>query len=304
MKYTAETIQTIFAMKQQGMSSRKIANAFGISKSGVNDMLNRYATQIKPKGMRLLFLDLETSADIAVSFKRFKTSYGQDSVLQDGGTILSISWQYNDEQEPSGLALSPYEAVNNDDSRLVATLIELIEDSDAICGHNIVQFDDAVIQARSAINGFAPHKLVKKIDTLRIARQMKFPSNKLDSLGHMLGVGRKMEHQGIKLWIDCMFGHQQALDTMLEYNKQDVTLLIDVYNKLKAFDSKAPNAGLYTDELVPVCRVCGSTHVEPTGNVVSTAVSKFIEVQCGECGARSRTRQSLNTSKERKLLLA
>lgn len=304
MKYTTETIQTIFSMKHQGYSSRQIANHFGISKSGVNDMLNRYAPKINPKGIRVLFLDIETSADIAVSFKRFKTSYGQDSVLQDGGTILSIAWQYNDEKEPSGLALTPYEAVNNDDSRLVATLIELIEDSDAICGHNIVQFDDAVIQARSAINGFAPHKLVKKIDTLRIARQMKFPSNKLDSLGHMLGVGRKLEHQGIKLWIDCMFGHQEALDKMLAYNKQDVTLLIDVYQKLKAFDSQAPNAGLYTDQDVPVCRVCGSTHVEPTGNVVSTSVSKFIEVQCGECGARSRTRQALNSSKDRKKLLA
>jgi ribosomal protein S27E len=133
---------------------------------------------------------------------------------------------------------------------------------------------------------------------------MKFQSNKLDSLGEVLGVGRKMPHQGIKLWIDSMFGNPDALDTMLEYNKQDVTLLIDVYNKLKAFDNRAPNAGLYTDEQVPVCRVCGSNHVEPTGNVVTTAVSKFIEVQCGSCGARSRTRQALNTSKERKLLLA
>ena len=309
MKYPNKTQEAIIELKLKGYSSRWIAKSLLIGKTGVNQVFNRYllglgeCTNVKPKKMRICFLDVESSPDIAVSFKRFKTSYGQDSVLQDGGSLLSIAWRFSDDPTTYGAALEPNEAVIGDDSRLVQMLSDVINQSDVICGHNIVQFDNALLNTRLVINNLPPHKTVKMIDTLRIARSMKFQSNRLDSLGVILGVGQKTKHSGIKLWIDCMNGQREALADMLEYNKNDVDLLIAVYERLKAFDTKAPNQGLYLDSEVPVCRVCGSTHIELTGEHSYTAVSTYEEMKCLDCGARSRKRQAQNTKEQRKNLL-
>lgn len=307
MKYSTKTQEAIIELKLKGYSSRKIAKGLLIGKTGVNQVFKRYLlsldSEVKPKQMRIAFIDCESSPDIAVSFKRFKTSYGQDAVLQDGGALLSIAWRFSDEDITHGAALTPTEAFMNNDKRLVQMLSAVINQSDVICGHNIIQFDNALLNTRLIINKLPPHKTVKMIDTLRIARSMKFQSNRLDSLGVILGVGQKTKHSGIKLWIDCMNGDQTALDDMLKYNKNDVDLLIAVYERLKAFDTKAPNQGLYLDSEVPVCRVCGSTHVEPTGELSYTAVSTYEEMKCLDCGARSRKRQAKNTKEQRSNLL-
>lgn len=312
MKYTNEVINAIIDLKIKNYSSRSIASALLISKSGVNQVYTRYLETLKgisdgytKTGMRLLFIDLESSPDVAVSFKRFKTSYGQDNILQEGGSLLTIAWRWNDDPTTYGMALTPQEAKDGKDLRLVRTLWNLIEDADALCAHNLVQFDNALLNARLVINKLPPHKTVKMIDTLKIARSMKFQSNRLDSLGVALDVGAKTKHSGIKLWIDCMAGDQRALDEMLAYNKNDVDLLVAVYERLKSFDTKAPNAGLYTtvSENESVCRVCGSNHLEVTDKLIVTTNSTYNEVKCLDCGSRSRKRQAVNSKEQRKNLL-
>ena len=255
------------------------------------------------KQPKILFLDIESSPDIAVTFKRFKANFSQDNIILDGGWLLSIAWAWNNEPV-TGLVLTENQAATANDRVLVHLLYNLIEEADIVVAQNGDRFDLPLIKARSVIHGLPAIKRVKTVDTLKIAKSMKFQSNRLDSLGLVLGVGRKVEHQGIKLWVECMQGNEEALQNMLDYNKQDVELLRDVYHKLKAWDNQAPNAGLYVDSTEAVCRVCGGEDVRATANQVQSGSSLYSEVICNDCGARSRLRVANTTKEKRKNLLA
>jgi transposase-like protein len=300
--HNQKILKQMLKLNHQGLSSRKIAEKLGVSKSSVNTNLKRLSNQ-SPTA-KYLFLDIETAPDIAVTFKRFKANLNQDNILQDGGTILSISWRWLGEDKAQGVALTPQEALDVNDKRLCAILYGLIEQADVVIGHNIDNFDLPCIKARLVINRFAAPKKVKTIDTLKIARQMRFPSNRLGSLGVILGEGDKASHSGISTWIGCLAGNQSSLDEMLVYNIEDVDLLYRVYMRLRNHDSRPLNAGLFTLDEKVMCPVCGSHEVEETGNTVYTTVNEFKEYECNDCGSRSRSRTAVSTKQKRKTLLA
>lgn len=294
-KLTQDQINKIEVLLSEGLSSRKVASVVGCGKSAVNNYRNRLNIKPSTNGPKILFLDLESTPSITANFGRYKVNIGPESVIQEGGWLLSASWCWMHDQEVKGIVLTPEEAKNQDDSRIVAELYDLFEQADMVVAHNGSRFDVPLFKTRLIANGFSAPKSVKVIDTLVIAKKLKFNSNKLDSLGNYLGVGRKLPHVGMPLWLGCMQGDKKSLSNMLEYNKQDVKLLVDVYKALRAFDNRAPNAGLYFDDNLTRCVVCGSAEVHETGNVVHTAVSSFAEVQCRSCGHRSRKRKNLNS---------
>lgn len=303
MKHSPEITQQIIDLKNQGNKSRAIASLLSVSKSSVNYVFNRAVKANKSSTKRYLFLDIETSPDVAVTFRRFKANLSQDNILQDGGMLLSISWRWMGDSEAQGLALSPEEAVGRNDNRLCSVLYGLIESADAVIGHNISNFDIPMIKTRMIINEFDPLKKVKEIDTLKIARQMRFPSNRLGSLGVILGEGDKASHSGISTWIGCLAGNQASLDEMLLYNLEDVDLLYRVYMRLRPHDIRPLNAGLFNKKENTVCPCCGSKDVHETSNSVYTPLSEFKEYECGTCGSRSRSRTSVSTKNKRKSLL-
>lgn len=303
-KLEQNIVDSIIQLTKEGLSSRKIAEILNI---GSKSTVNRYREQlglVKPQdvseqGARILFFDLENAPSKALVFNRWNVNISPDNVIEEGGWLISASWKFKGDTEVSGIVLNPDEAIAQNDERIVATLYELFEQADIVVAHNGKRFDNSLFKTRLIANGFPQHKTVKVVDTLQIAKNLKFSSNKLDSLGHYLGVGRKLKHTGIDLWWRCMNGDKEALDEMLAYNKQDVQLLEDVYERLKSFDQKAPNASHFYNDNLHRCPVCGSAHVTETGHKVFTPVSQFAEVVCNDCGHRSRKRQSLN-DKEKK----
>jgi hypothetical protein len=301
MKYNQQTQEDILRGKEQGLSGREIARQLGLSKSGVNDFIAD-VSRVGFKKPRILIFDLESSPSIVAAFQRWKVNIGTESVIQEGGFLLSACWKFLGEELQYSV-LTPDEAVACDDSRLVAELYEAFENADIVVAHNAVRFDVPLFKSRLIVNNMPPTKTVKVIDTLQIAKTLKFNSNKLDSLGHYLGVGRKIETSGMGLWLRCMQGEKESLDIMLEYNKQDVHLLEEIYLKLRAFDTKPANLGHYYDDDVSRCPACGSSHVEPTGNNIYTPVSSFDEMLCNDCGHRSRKRQALNSKAKRATML-
>lgn len=314
--YTNEQKAKIESLNNNGLSARKIANQLGLSKSGVSYYLGsievegytakKAVSNAKPEtkqGPKILLFDLESTPSIAAVFGRFKQNVGLNSVIHEGGWLLSAAWKFLGDSEVSSIVLTPEEATKADDSRIVATLYEMFEKSDWVVAHNGNSFDVPLFRTRLVMHNFPMHKAVKQVDTLQIAKKLKFNSNRLDGLAQQIGLIRKMENSGMPLWLDCMQGKQDALDTMQEYNKQDVTLLEEVYLKLRSFNTKTPNAAHYHDDDKIRCQVCGSEDVQYTGNSVFTAASEFKEVKCNACGSRGRTRQNGMTSNKRKSLL-
>jgi hypothetical protein len=70
-------------------------------------------------------------------------------------------------------------------------------------------------------NGLEPIDEKKYFDT-KVASKSKFRfnSNKLDDIGHYLGLGRKINTGGFELWKGCLAGDMKAWDHMIKYNKQ------------------------------------------------------------------------------------
>jgi hypothetical protein len=155
------------------------------------------------------------------------------------------------------------------------------------------------------------------VDTLKIARSnFSFSSNKLDYLCKQLGIPMKHD-TGFKLWLqscgdgaiedvsiseteDHIVKHttyqksviEEALDKMYLYCKNDVSILVDVYLTLRAWDKRHPNIGLYTEDDEMVCHVCGSHEMKDARKQYYTSVSKFDVYRCKDCGAYTRKRQS------------
>lgn len=302
MQYTNEIKREILRMKAFGSSSREIADALNISKSGVNDFLNS-GEKPKVQGPRVLFLDLETAPATVVTFGRFNVNITQDHVIKEGHYMLTAAWSWLGSDTVYRIRLDPDEAISGDDSDIAAALYEVIEEADVVISHNGIRFDMPVIKTRLLANGFPPHKTVKVLDTLKMAKHFRFPSNKLDSIAAYLKLGRKVDTGGIDLWVRCINGDNAALEQMTEYNDHDVVLLKEVYNKLAAFNSGTANFGNYYDDDKHHCPACGSTAVTETENFVYTPVSKFEEVVCNDCGHRSRLRTAVNTKEQRKKAL-
>ena len=297
MKYTEEQKQQIKLLKKSGLSSRYIASELGISKSGINDFLQ------SDQGPKVLLLDVETAPSVAVSFQRFNVNLTPDHVMEEGDWMLSASWKWLHERQVKSLVLKPNEAKNKNDYRICEVMYNLFEEADIIVAHNGKRFDVPLIKTRILANSFsAPHS-PKIIDTLLIARGLKFSNNKLDSLCHSLDIGRKMKHHGIRLWIDCMAGDVDSLNTMEEYNRKDVELLEDLYLRIRGYDKTGPNFGQYYDDGYEHCPACGSTDLSETGKNTYTATGTFEELICSDCGHRSSRKQMTNSKGHRSTLL-
>jgi transposase-like protein len=294
-----------------GYSGRKIAKLLGVSKSGVNEYLNNLSKpkELTPRGSdgpRILVFDLETAAALAYTFGRFKINLSQDNIHTEGGWILCASWTWLGSDKIESIALTPEEIARQDDSRIVKKLWELYIQADAVVAHNAKSFDQPVLQARATFNGLQPLPTVKVLDTLLLARRyLRLPSNKLDSIGEYFGLGRKQDTGGIKLWAGVQSGCTQAMQTMLEYCKQDVLLLQGVYLKLRALGTagSAFNAALYYNDDKVRCSACGSDNVHNTFRGTATSVSTFEEYRCDDCGAVHRGRTNKLSKSKRKSLL-
>jgi|APGre2960657404_1045060.scaffolds.fasta_scaffold00085_32 transposase-like protein len=309
MKYTSEITDGILELHNQGYSSRQIAVELNISKSGVNDFLKRVRNgehidwgipETRPK---ILIFDLETSAAEVLAFGRNKQFISDDSVLKEGGKILTAAWKWLGEEQTEFFG-DLNEVVQGSDETVTAVLWDLFNEADAVVAHNALNFDVKVLRTRCLTNGLPPLPTVKILDTLVMAkRNFRFPTNRLNTLAQYLGFGEKVDTGGISLWRDVQSGDPEAFLKMIEYNIQDVVLLEKVYLALRSYGHAGStfNQGHYHTGKA-VCPVCGSEDLEKTGRVVSTAVSLFEEIRCGGCGAVHRTRQAVNTREERSKL--
>jgi len=199
--------------------------------------------------------------------------------------MLSFAWKWLGEKKITTRCLPDYRGYKKnkqDDSALVKELWGVMNEADIIVAHNAARFDNKKSASRFIINGLGPPSPSKTIDTLRIARSnFGFDSNKLNDLATYLGVGKKIPHTGMHLWLSCMAGDLNAWRVMRRYNGHDVRLLEDVYLKLRAWAPNHPNLNLYTGSTA--CPSCQSTNVQARGQLIAKTRRRQ-RFQCQSCG--------------------
>jgi len=167
----------------------------------------------------------------------------------------------------------------------VKSLHTLLNSADVTVAHNGGSFDDKMANRFFVLEGLAPPKPRKSIDTKREAKRwFRFESNKLDDLGQFLGLGRKETIGYADLEDDFMTDSpkRKTVQLMKQYNNQDVNLLEKVYLKLRPFMASHPNLG-DLNQIDGVCPKCLSadlnlegTHARRSGRVQSFS--------CNNCG--------------------
>lgn len=256
---------------------------------------------------KVLVIDIETAPVIASVWGLFDQNVGLNMIRADWHLMsFSAKWlganevQYFDQQ---------YAPDMTDDTDLLLRLHYLLDEADFAIAHNGNRFDRKKINARMITAGLPPYSPVRWIDTLREVRRVAaFTSNKLEFLtGTLCTEHQKLTHKkfpGFELWKECLLGNPEAWKEMKDYNIQDVLSLEELYLKLRPWMEGHPNFSVYGEgETGPVCNKCGSHRVQQRGTR-RTNVGVYARYQCLDCKSWFRGRNMLNSSAERKALLA
>jgi len=209
--------------------------------------------------IKRLFFDIETSYYLVPTFQFWKVNINPDNILREKKIIcIAYKWQYEDK-----VHVLKWDE-NQDDTKLIKDFIQVIKDADEIVAHNGDKFDIKELRTRAILTGNLMFPIYRTLDTLKKSRQyFRFPSNKLDYLGKVLNVGRKLDHEGMKLWIDiCEHKNKASLKKMIEYCVQDVAGLEDVYIAMSPYIYHNTNMAVLKGGEKWHCPECASENVQ------------------------------------------
>lgn len=236
--------------------------------------------------MKILLLDIETAPNTAHVWGLFKQNVGINQIMESSYILCwSAKWLGTDEIMFGSIQ-------NTNPKRMLLKIWDLLDQADAVVHYNGTKFDIPTLNKEFLLYGLTPPSPYKHIDLLRVARnQFKFPSNKLDYVANALGLGKKTKHIGHELWIKCMVNDPEAWKMMEEYNKNDVTLLEQVYGKLVPWIKNHANYSLHSDN-PSVCPNCGGNHYQNRG-FYYTHNCKYQRHKCLGCGTWFRSIKSI-----------
>jgi hypothetical protein len=234
---------------------------------------------------RILFLDVENIAELIWAWGIYEVNAIE---VERPGHLLSMAYKWRGDKKTQVIAqcdFKDYKPKSASDKNLCKFIWKLLDEADVIIGHNAQSFDVKKINYRFIVNGLTPTSPYKVVDTLvSLKKVARGPSHKLDAIGKVMKIGRKLEHEGWPLWKKCYLGDKRAWAKMKLYNKQDVELLEKWYDKLLPWISNHPNYNLYAGT-IDKCPNCGG-RLTRQGYTV-TRVCKLQRFKCQSCGAWS-----------------
>jgi len=249
---------------------------------------------------RILLFDIETAPLAGYFWGMWKQNIPYARVREEW-YMLTWAAKWLDEEEI--MYDSNHLHRGKTDKAICKSLHGLLDEADIVVAHNGNRFDIPKVNTRFISHGMSPPSPFRKIDTLKEARKhFNFTSNRLDTLGEILGLGRKVENAGWELWEGCMNGDPEAYEQMVEYNIGDITLLEDVYLTLRPWMSNHPNVSTYDEAETPQCPKCGGEHIHWRGKA-HTQAGSYHRFQCQDCGGWGRARRSDLSKEKRDTLL-
>lgn len=246
--------------------------------------------------MNILLLDIETAPHLVHAWGLRDQNVGINQVMAPGYTLCwSAKWY--------GAKDIAFSSRHREPKRMVKRAHALFEQADMLVHYNGRRFDVPHLNREFVLAGLPPPSPYKQVDLLQTVRQQfRFASNKLDFVAQQLGLGNKVRHSGHDLWVRCMAGDAAAWEEMEKYNRQDVTLLEKLYDRLMPWIKSHPNHGVFDQPGIPVCTNCGHHHLQRRG-YSRTTVNTYARFQCCNCGSWMREPVPETTTEERKRLM-
>jgi RNase_H superfamily len=237
--------------------------------------------------MRILLLDIESAPNTAHVWGLWKQNISISQLLVSGYVLcFAAKWLEEDK-------VFYFSVKKHGKKKMLKAAHKLLSEADAVIHFNGTRFDIPTLNKEFLLNEMAPPATFQQIDLLKTARkQFKFPSNKLDYLAQVLGVGKKIKHAGHELWVKCMAGDLLAWEEMETYNIQDVYLLEKVYFKLQPWIMNHPSHAVFAE--ADICSNCGGHNLQKRGFSYTQAM-KYQRYQCQDCGTWMRSKKAEKT---------
>jgi hypothetical protein len=254
---------------------------------------------------KILLFDIETAPILSYVWGIWDQNVGLNQISKDSH-ILSWAAKWHD---PEGKINYPMLYADQraakdieNEKEMLKGMWSLLDAADIVITQNGKRFDIKRLNARFMIHGMGRPSNYRQIDTLQEAKKhFAFTSNKLEYLAKILKCESKKltkrKFAGFELWTECLVGNKEAWKEMEKYNKQDVTVLEEVYIKLRPWIDVI-NFSVFHGE--NVCS-CGSKHFISKG-VHATNSGIFKRFKCKACGKPSYEKQNLLTPEKRKSL--
>lgn len=225
---------------------------------------------------KILVLDIETKPALVYSFQMYDTNISPEQVVDSGGMICFCAhWVGEKEYLFYSDWLDGHE-------NMVKAAHKLLSEADAVVSYNGQKFDLPKLRGEFILAGLIPPPPPTSIDLLKTVRQFGLDMNKLAFVGPLLGVGKKLKHEGFGLWRSVMEGDPRAQKRMEHYCIQDVKLTTRLYARVLPFIQDHPHLGDNKAE----CGACGSEHTQMRG-FRRTKFFKIQRLQCQDCGGWS-----------------
>jgi uncharacterized protein YprB with RNaseH-like and TPR domain len=224
---------------------------------------------------RILFLDIETKPALVYTFGIRDQHIGHNQIKEDGGTIcVGLKWS----GERKVRVLSEWEHGYDE---MIREVHRHLCEADAVATYNGASFDIPKLMGCFLLAGLPPPPPPTQIDIYKAVRKMGFICNKLAYIAPLLGLGGKVKHEGLEMWIKVMAGCPAAQRKMARYCAGDVRLLEDVYERVKPYVADHPHLGFAHRD---ACGACGSRNTQRRG-FRRTKASRIARIQCQNCGA-------------------
>lgn len=230
-----------------------------------------------PHTPRILLLDIETKPALVHTFGIRDQHIGYKQLVegQHGGTIcVGVGWH-------GERKVTVYSDWDHGHREMLEAVHGLLSEADAVCTYNGASFDIPKLQGEFLRANMPPPPPPAQIDVFKTLRQMGFISSKLDYVAPLLGLGSKVKHEGLQMWIDVMNECPKAQRRMARYCAGDVRLLGQLYERVKPYIKTHPHLHGHRGDF---CGACGSNHIQQRG-VRRTKMFRVVRLQCQDCGS-------------------
>lgn len=224
---------------------------------------------------KILLIDIETKPATVYTFGIRDQHITHKQIQYDGGTIcVGVKWH-------GERKVTVYSDWEHGHLPMLEAVHGMLSEADAVATYNGARFDIPKLQGEFLLAGMQPPPPPTQIDIFKTVRKMGFISSKLDYIAPLLGLGGKVKHDGLQMWIDVMAGCPKAQRRMARYCAGDVRLLEDVYERIKPFIADLPHL---RDRPRDFCAGCGSNYIQQRG-FRRTKAFRIVRLQCQDCGA-------------------
>lgn len=247
--------------------------------------------------MNILLLDIETAPAEAYVWSLYDDVIPIQRLKKPGYTLSWAAKWYGEK----GMMCQSLRTTSR--KKMIKSIHKLLDKADAVVHYNGRRFDVPTLNRDFLRCGLTSPSPYVQIDLYPVVKKnFKLISYKLEYVCTEFNIGKKVDHRGFDMWIECMEKNEKAFKEMEEYNKGDVELLDGLYTLVRPWIANHPNVALYMDKDKHVCPVCGSTHLHSRGTK-KTKVLEYRSFHCLDCGAWPRARLAKKQVNPRKNLL-